>query len=589
MKTTLKPPYPYPLGVFPLETGIRFSFVSGEADCGILIYRRGSGELLQKCPADPAGALGDVRSGVADVEIQEISYAFYEKDRVFADPYARAFEKGGEYGALRREDELRALVPAAAYDWGQEERPLLSYQESVGYCLHVRGFTRHPSAHVKGPGTFCGIREKIPYLKELGITTLELQPAYEFLEREAPREQGILPEEPKLNYWGYKKGFYYAPKQAYARGKDAGLELRDLVRELHENKMELVMQFYFPREVPRDQIGEILRFWRWEYHVDGFRLMGEGLPVRELALDSALTDTKLWCEGFPQDEIYGYAETPSYRRLGIYNDGFLYHMRRFLKGDEGTLQEAMNYMRRNPGKFGCVNYLTNFGGFTLWDLVSYDRKHNEANGEDNRDGSDQNLSWNCGAEGPSRKRQVLSLRKRQVRNALALLFLSQGMPLLFMGDEFGNSQGGNNNPYCQDNPTSWLNWGDLKRNREQYEYVKRLIELRRANPVFCMDREPRLMDYRGYGCPDLSYHGSEAWKVRWDAYCRYVGVLLCGAYGREGDGTLWYLGINMHWEPHEFALPAPAKDCVWEKYLTTWGEKEGRMAEGPLEMSVEKS
>ena len=244
-------------------------------------------------------------------------------------------------------------------------------------------------------------------------------------------------------------------------------------------------------------------------------------------------------------------------------------MRRFLKGDEGMLSALSYHIRHNPDHMGVINYMANVNGFTMMDMVSYNEKHNEDNGEDNQDGSDQNQSWNCGAEGPVRKKKVLSLRLRQLKNALLLLFLSQGTPLLLSGDEFGQTKQGNNNSYCQDNEISWLNWGLIRRNKDLFAFVKQVISFRKSHDLFHMVKEPRLMDYRGLGLPDLSYHGEKAWQPEFDRCSRQFGAFYCGDYSEDTEKTSFYTAYNMHWEPHEFALPNLPKGRAWQMVFNT--------------------
>lgn len=376
----------------------------------------------------------------------------------------------------------------------------------------------------------------------------------------------------KINYWGYRKGFYYAPKASYAASENGPEEFRELVKSLHRNGMELVMQFYFPNTVKRSGILDILRFWVLEYHVDGFRLLGENLPVDLAAADDLLADTKLLYQGFWIDGVYGRNETPKGPHLAEYNDSYLYDMRRFLKGDEGMLESALRHMRYIPEKTGRVHYLTNYNGFTLADLVSYDHKHNEANGEDNRDGNDYNCSWNCGEEGTARSRRVKELRFRQIKNAICMLLLTQSTPLIFMGDEFGNSQKGNNNPYCQDNAVTWLDWRILSKNAKILEFWKKMLVFRKSHPILHPEKELRLMDYIACGYPDLSYHGQSAWRPRTEGYFRHAGIMLCGKYARvdrDTEDAFLYLAINMHWESHKLALPRLPRNMRWEKVLGT--------------------
>lgn len=579
---------PYPLGAHREAGGIWFSFVSRAVNCGIILFDRASGRRISKVPFLSNERMGNVHyKYIPEIDASQITYQFYENDKIVPDSHAKVFVGRGSYGHRREEKDLKAGFLEEDFDWAGDRNPRLPYEEMICYCMHVRGFTRHASSGVEHRGTFRGLMEKLDYLKELGITTIELQPAYEFLEiptsseqkkQELPSaftvEQTVEEAEqtkPSLNYWGYRQGFYYAPKKGYAAGEDASTEFKELMKALHQKGMELVMQFYFPRETSKREIPEILRFWAWEYHVDGFHLMGENLPIELIATDAALVDTKLWYYEFPTDNIYG-EEIPIYRNLAVYRDDYMYDMRRFLKGDSDMLNSVLYHMRTNPQQVGRINYFTNYYGFTLADMVSYDYKHNEANGENNRDGNDYNQSWNCGVEGTSRKKQVVALRLRQMKNALSMLFFSQATPLLFMGDEFGNSQKGNNNPYCQDNEVAWLNWKDLERNKELYQFTRELIALRKQHPILHQPQELRIMDYTSCGYPDLSYHGEAAWRPILDNYNRHVGMMYCGKYaemenGKEDD--FFYVALNMHWESHNFAMPRLPKGLKWELLYQT--------------------
>lgn len=568
---------PYPLGARREAGGICFSFVSVTADCGIILYDALTGEERQRIPFAEEDRAGEIYCKlVENIRPEQVLYQFYQADRLVPDEHGRVFPGKLPYGKERSREELRAGFLPESYDWENDRCPALPYDRTVMYCMHVRGFTRHTSSKVMNRGTFAGICEKLPYLKEIGITTLELQPAYEFLELEKtevpPQGAPCIQPVNRVNYWGYKQGFYYAPKQAYAASEDAATEFRDLVKELHRNGMELVMQFYFPEQVDRNDISDILRFWALEYHVDGFHLLGTDLPIELLASDPLLADKKFMYYGINADVVYGRDRMPQYPHLAEYNDSFLYDMRRFLKGDENMMNSVLKDMRYIPAKAGVVHYLTNYYGFTLADLVSYDRKHNEGNGEENRDGNDYNCSWNCGEEGTAKSRKVRQLRIRQMKNAICLIMLSQGTPLIFMGDEFGNSQKGNNNPWCQDNVVGWLDWGKQEKNRELLEFWKQLAAFRRAHPILHPARELRLMDYLSCDYPDLSYHGESAWRPQTEHHSRSIGMMLCGKYARNDEGqedAFLYIAINMHWERHSLALPRLPKNMHWELVLTT--------------------
>ena len=468
----------------------------------------------------------------------------------------------------------------------------LAWQDVVIYAAHVRGFTRHASSGVKAKGTFAGIAEKIPYLKELGINQLELMPVYEFAEVETwdekrpPLRRPGNGQKELLNYWGYADAYYFAPKASYSATGDPVREFKDLVRELHRNGIELVLEFHFPKGTRTAFVLDCIRHWVLEYHIDGIHVNRDHAPVEALAQDPLLSHTKIMTESFRLDEIYEERHIPNFRNLAEYNDGFMLDVRRFLKGDEGQLVPFTWRARRNPSEYAVINYMANHNGFTLMDTVSYDEKHNEANGEENHDGTDFNYSWNCGEEGPSRKKKTLGLRARQLRNAFVLLLLSQGTPLIYEGDERGNSQSGNNNVYCQDNELSWVNWKTGKTFGFLTEYVKKLIAFRRKHPVFHQARELRMTDYLSCGHPDISYHGKRAWLGDFENYSRSVGIFYGGDYiaanteGKEED-SFFYVAYNMHWIPHEFALPNLPGRGRWKIAIDTGAEgTAGIYAEG---------
>lgn len=581
---------PYPLGAHKEQGKLRFAFVSKAESCGILLFDKDTGKMLSKIPFLPGERVGNIYCKmVGGIDAARVTYAFYEGDRLVPDERGRVYPGIPAYGRERKPSAMRAGFPSDDFDWGEDRAPHIPYDRALVYCMHVRGFTKHASSGVEHRGTFAGIVEKLGYLKEIGVTTLELQPAYEFAELSGGEEgmgriPGTVREQaengPKrLNYWGYKKGFYYAPKAGYAASGNPVREFKEMVKALHENGMELVMQFYFPAQVKRSEIPEILHFWALEYHVDGFHLMGEDIPAQSLAADDALAGSKLWYYGFNTEELYAPGERPAYPHLAEYNDGWCYDMRRYLKGDEGMLRSVLYDMRYIPNRAGHIHYLADYSGFTLADLVSYDHKHNEDNGEDNRDGSDSNYSWNCGEEGPSRKQRVRKLRVRQIKNAMCFLLLSQSTPLLFMGDEFGNSQKGNNNPYCQDNAVTWLDWNCAVRNRELLSFWKMLVRFRQDHPILHPAAQLRLMDDLACGYPDLSYHGQNAWRPQTESYFRQIGILLCEKYAEPEKDSLLYLAMNMHWESHDLALPRPPRGYRWELAFSTDTDTDGRKEE----------
>ena len=576
-----------PLGVSVNGKELQFAFVSASKDCGVILYDAKTGKETGKIPFPEEFRVGNVHTmcvqGITD---KEFTYAFYEGDALKTDPYARRFAGNENYGEINGVREKRAVFGRKQFDWENDKNPKIPYEQCIVYGMHVRGFTKHASSKVKNKGTFKGVEEKIPYLKELGVTTIEFQPVYEFdevYEKGSNREESKFFKMPEgeseerivelgRNYWGYTKGYYYAPKSSYGSG-DSVTELKNLIKALHKNGMEAVMQFYFPAEVGAWEISDILRFWVLEYHVDGFHIKGQCTPMELICSDPVLKDIKLMYYDFAKEGTEKIVE----RRYGIYNDDYMSVMRRFVKGDEDMVGTALEYMRAQPAHAGKINYVSNYNGFTLMDTVCYERKHNELNGEENKDGSDYNFSWNCGMEGPAKKKWISKLRLQQIKNFMTLLIFSQGTPMIFMGDEFGNSQEGNNNPYCQDNEITWLDWKDLEKNDEIYQYFKKLVSIRKAHPVLRQEKQLRLMDYISSGYPDLSYHGEEPWKPMMERYSHQIGIMLCGKYAkidRVTDDSSFYIGINMHWEEHSYALPKLPKGEQWELCLCTEKEKE---------------
>jgi isoamylase len=571
----------YPMGLTRTDGGIHVSAVAAAKACSLLLFvkedkngKEARFREVRSIPFPEEGKTGHVWSMTLNGAFDDLYYAFEADGTRFSDPYGRSFAGRERWGRLSHAKRL-LLTPVAEpeFDW-QGDRPLhIPYEDCIVYRAHVRGLTKHASSGTEHRGTFRGVVDKIPYFKELGITTLELLPTVEFQEVMMPENvegnpYGMSEPTGRLNYWGYAQAGMFAPKASYADpGTNPVTEFKYMVRELHKAGLEVVPELYFSgKEVP-EFVLETVRFWVREYHVDGIHLTGYA-PTVLLAKDPYLADTKLWALSWE-------AEKPAAgekKHLGEYNDGFLIDMRRALKGDEEQMSSLIYRNRRNPAETGVLNFMAGTNGFTMMDMVSYDQKHNEANGENNRDGSDYNYSWNCGAEGHVRKKKIQELRSRQLRNAMLLLFLSQGTPVLLAGDEFGNSQNGNNNAYCQDNEISWLNWNLNKWDQALLDFVKHVIAFRKAHPVFHMKQEPRVMDYLACGHPDISYHGVNAWQPEFENFRRQIGILYCGAYAKKPNGEnddFFFVIFNMHWEPHSFALPNLPKNLVWSLAFDT--------------------
>lgn len=530
--------YPLPLGVTVTESEVNFSIaVEKNTSCRLLLYKPGDTVPAETYEMDEVQAAGTVRhlalQGI-DADAYEYNYAIDEK--IVVDPYAKALSGRDIWGAHGdvQKHEIRGRIVRDTYDW-EGDRPLgIPYHEVIAYSLHVRGFTKSSSSKVAHKGTFFGVTEKIPYLKELGINQIQCMPIYEF--EECMQQY--------RNYWGYGDAFCFAPKAAYASGTDPVTELKDMIKECHRAGIEVILYLPFSAAVTNLMMAECLRYYAMEYHVDGFVLDPFIAPMQTVLQDPVLRSLKIMKR----------------------QDTFQNTMRRFLKGDEGMVQDVIWWLRHHSKADGIFNYVASHNGFTLADVVSYDGKHNELNGENNQDGPDYNYSWNCGAEGPSRKKAVIALRKKQVRNAFLLLLAAQGTPCILAGDEFGNSQKGNNNVYCQDNEIGWVNWNRLERETELFEYVKQLIALRKEHPILHPKEELLGLDQKSYGVPDVSYHGESAWQVPVEISSRQLGVYYCGECADDDD---CFIAYNMHWVKHSFALPALGKGKRWYRILST--------------------
>lgn len=563
------------MGAVPIKDGIVFSMErKNNEEASLLLYKKGSKEVIQEIPFPATNTIGDI----VCVKAEKIASARYEYNfcidgKVTLDPYAKVLVGTGKFGEEHPEGhEVRCAMISGNYDWEDDRKPQIAYEDAVMYSFHVRGFTKQRYSGVRHKGTFLGITEKAEYFKELGINQIKLMPAYEFTEMESVktharyRKEEELPK--RLNYWGYTKAFHFAPKRAYAATKDPVREFKDMVKTMHRRGIEVLMEFYFPEGCSPRYITECLQYWVQEYHVDGFHVRGVQGICNLMATDPLFADTKLLNIYFPVEEIYGKKNLPKKRMVAECNDGFMIDVRRFLKGDEESLKAFAERMRRNPKGSGLINYIASHDGFTLCDLVSYEERHNEDNGEQNRDGRVQNYSWNCGEEGKSRKKKILELRNRQMKNAWCMLLLSAGTPMILAGDEFCNSQLGNNNPYCLDNEISWLDWKGYKSgNSEMFRFVKDLIAFRKKHKILHMGQELSMTDSLSCGFPGISYHSSSAWYGELDGQNRKIGVMYCGKYADEDE--LIYIAYNMHWMEHTFALPALPGGYRWNVALDT--------------------
>lgn len=588
------------LGVYETECGINFSVCAPVgSEVRLILYTDGAKEATHRIPMGTKYAVGGVRSVcIGNLRAKQVDYDFEIDGVCVTDPYTRRLARrqtpaacdsatpGASGSATEGVSEaasggaLRSQVSAGVR--AKRAALIIPFENMILYKLHVRGFTMDPRSGVRHPGTFLGVIEKIPYLRALGITSVLLMPAYHFFEcppASACRGASGLPDfridttrPMRGNYWGYGPALYFAPKASYTAGEDPQAEFARLVDTLHEKGLECLMEFYFEEETSAGFVCEVLHHWLLTYHVDGFHLLGGGGWQKDVREDPLLYTTKLLFADPDADNLYG--RKSGCRNLGEYNLAYEQDMRRFLKGDHASLAGALYRMRRLPIGAAVVNYFADHDGYTMMDMVSYEVKHNEANGEDNRDGTDQNYSWNCGVEGETRSRKIMGLRMGQLRNAWLLLLLSSGVPMIYAGDEFGNSQSGNNNAYCQDNATGWLNWERRGSNQKLRAFVKACIAFRGKHPVFRCEEEPKEVDYKNYGAPEISYHGTKAWFAPTKSSDRAVGILLNGAYHIREDGSCdesFYLAVNMHWEVHTLALPTLPDGKQWHREADTAG------------------
>lgn len=565
----------YPLLLGANKVGNSYNFAvevpPGQEASLLLYYRRGKTPALE-LPFSKSSRVGRVCSmRLADFPAKDYEYNFRINGEIVQDPCAYGIRGREKFAAPLCEDAHRvrcSFLPEEPYDWEDDRHPKLSYEEMILYKVHTRGYTKLaktvPSAK---KGSFAGLAEMIPYWTELGVNAIELMPSYEFWEI-APKEEtkGLVSrrrDEERVNYWGYLPGFYFAPKASYCASKELQKEFRDFVKALHRAGMECILEFYFPAHTDPMTALRALQFWNLYYHVDGFQLVGEGVPTELLLKDGVLSGAKLLVAGYDVGALYP-EQPPVKRSVAVLDYSFLTDMRRFLKSDEDVLSAAAGHIRANSNYHGVVNFMTHQDGFTLQDLVSYNYKNNEANGENNQDGCSHNYSWNCGVEGPTRKKAVTAIRERQVKNAFLMLLLSQGVPMIYGGDEFGNSQNGNNNAYCQDNEVGWTDWRAFPKNQGLFQFVKEAIAFRKAHSILHMGQELKESDYKAAGFPDISFHGERAWYAGHENTSRLLGVMYCGAYGKNPEEDL-YVGYNFHWETRNLALPNLPEGRVWKK------------------------
>jgi isoamylase len=648
---------PIPFGASVVPGGVNFSVYSRFAiGCELVLFRKHEPSPFCIIPFKEEFRIGNVFTMiVCNLEYENLEYGFrmdgpfhpreghrYDKAKILMDPYAKMISGRDVWGVQPACDDIypyRARISFDDFDWGDDHPLEIPIEDLIIYEMHVRGFTRHPSSGVKHPGTFAGVKEKIPYLKELGVNCVELMPIHEFDEFENARSS-FTAGFSLLNYWGYSSVGFFAPKAGYAAGGKAGMqveECKSLIRELHKNGIEVILDVVFNHTaegnergpyisyrgidnktyyllgddgsylnfsgcgntlncnnpIVRSMILDCLRYWVAEYHIDGFRfdlasILGrdqDGNPMSSpplletLAFDPVLGKCKLIAEAWDAGGLYQVGSFPAWGRWAEWNGQYRDDLRKFLKGDGGMAGSVALRLSGSPDLYGkeergacaSINFFIAHDGFTLNDLVSYNVKHNEGNGEDNRDGYDDNSSWNCGCEGGSDDPDILRLRLKQMKNAVAMLLISQGTPMILAGDEIGRTQMGNNNAYCQDNEISWIDWGFLKKNGELFDFFRKMIMFRRAHPVLRNKKHLRSKDVVGSGCADISWFSPELTEPDYSYESRALAFMLCGRHAKGGtikDNSL-YVAMNMHWQSRSFQVPVSSEGEEWHVVVNT--------------------
>ena len=631
--------------------GVNFTIQSHKAtSCELLLFHREAEEPFAVLPFPDNYRIGFCYSMIVfGLDIEEFEYAYrldgpydekkglrFDRTKILLDPYARAVTGQSHWGHKNNPQHgYRARVVHSNFDWGQQRHTSIPMEDLIIYELHVRGYTKDASSGVKHPGTFDGLKEKIPYLKGLGVNAVELMPVFEFDEM---RDARLIDENLLLDFWGYNPVSFFAPNTSYSSSKEynrEGMELKSLIKELHDQNMEVILDVVFNHTAEGNEFGpsfsfkgfdnqiyymltpdghyynfsgcgntlncnhpvvqnmilDCLRYWVIEYRVDGFRfdlasILGrneDGTPLhqppllRSLAFDSILGNVKLIAEAWDAGGLYQVGSFPSWKRWAEWNGRYRDDMRRFLKGDDFLSQAAARRITGSPdlydpvfrGRNASVNFLTCHDGFTLYDLYSYNEKHNEANGWGNTDGADDNNSWNCGVEGDTTDPSVLALRRKMMMNACAVLMCSRGTPMFLAGDEFADTRYGNNNPYCQDNLISWLDWSLLEKNRALYEFFRYMIHFRKAHACIRKDLEPSYL-----GFPSMSLHGLTPWKPDLPESSHTACVLFSGYDDTLHKEDLVFLAVNTHWCSAALTLPQLPDGYTWKIAVNTGDKKQ---------------
>lgn len=497
-------------------------------------------------------------SGLSD---DFIAYSISCGSRYLPDRKATCIAGRESFGKRASDMPYLYLLPKDdGFDWEGDTAPMLRFDEAVAYKLNVRAFTKE--LQDEHAGSFAGIQDKIPYFKSIGVNQLELMPCYDFDEVEqlntAEGHYGEPTGRRLINLWGYKPANYYAMKSAFASGDSAAVELKTLIRELHQNGMELILELYFDRSCSASFVIDVVRYYIFEYHIDGVHIMANASVYDSLLKEPMMHRKKLYIEYTSdiKNNVYSY------------NDGFLINSRRLLRGDDYAMEQVISYFMLD--NISNINYYANNNGFSLADSFAYEKKHNEKNGFENADGTDYNYSWSCGKEGYTRSAKITRLRTKMIKNALFLTLLSRGIPLIMSGDEMGKTKKGNNNSFCQDNSLSYTEWDDLEKNAEIIEFFKDCTRFRAKNAALSCGKE-QLSSAGSTGWPFVSLHSEQAWSFK-NPNQKAVGIMLNGECCIEKSGrpgNIIYIGINMYSDAYNLALPILPKGYAWSLALTS--------------------
>lgn len=518
--------------------------------------------------------LGHVYSvTIEGFDFSKLFYSIKTDEKQTLDIYARRIigrEKWNDVERFEKGYEVFSGFSANTYEW-KHESPLIPPEELILYKLHMRGFTmKFPKIPASHRGNYKGLMDTLPYLKDFGFNAIELMPVYEFedirfrshLAMDKEGNTVTVHEEPYgVNYWGYGDGNYFAPKASYFGGADdPAYHMKELVDLVHSLSMKLILEFSFVNRPIDDVILDALIYWVKEYRVDGFHLLGDGLPIKRITENPYLNGTMIIYNNFPFDVLMN--ERPQNKHLFVTDDAFQYPLRRLQNHMDGNAAEFSDILRRQEKGYSYINYAASNTGMTLYDAYCFGEKHNEANGESNRDGNNYNASSNQGFEGETKNRVANRIRRTAVRTALLSVMTGSSVPMIFAGDASLNSQSGNNNPYCQDNPLGWTDYGKKKISYEMRDYLKKLIAFRKKHTVLSRKEPFRFSDYLHVGLPDISYHGREPWIMGIGNEKKALGILFAGAYGRSEEDDVMLL-FNFYYGEETFALPVLPESRKW--------------------------